>query len=76
MLQVEKRAKKTGKKLPADIRRFLKQTGLMETQYIRMLSSLSALSYQIPKLTVQLPSYLFTLPFCEFWPTVVFADVF
>ncbi|KAK9906702.1 hypothetical protein WJX75_006470 [Coccomyxa subellipsoidea] len=35
---------------PADIRRYLKATGLMETRYIRMLSSLCAETYYLNKL--------------------------
>lgn len=37
---------------PADIRRYLKATGLMETRYIRMLSSLCAETYYLNKLNV------------------------
>ena len=38
---------------PADIRRFLRPTGLQEARYIRMLSSLCAQTYYLPKLTVR-----------------------
>lgn len=39
---------------PADIRRYLKATGLIELRYIRKLSSLCAQTYFIRKLTVRL----------------------
>ena len=39
---------------PADIRRYLKATGLIELRYIRKLSSLCAQTYYIRKLTVRL----------------------
>ena len=38
---------------PADIRRYLKATGLIELRYIRKLSSLCAQTYYIRKLTVR-----------------------
>jgi hypothetical protein len=37
---------------PADIRRYLKATGMMETRYIRMLSSLCNETYYLNKLSV------------------------
>ena len=40
---------------PADIRRYLRTTGLMETRYVRMLSSLCAETYYLNKLSVRLP---------------------
>ncbi len=53
-VDAEKRRERTKeKKPPADIRRFLKPTGLMETRYIRMLSSLCADTYMISKLSVR-----------------------
>ena len=39
---------------PADIRRYLKATGLIELRYMRKLSSLCAQTYYIRKLTVRL----------------------
>ncbi len=45
---------------PADIRRYLKPTGLMEMRYIRMLSSLCNETYYLSKLSVGIPA----LPFC------------
>ena len=38
---------------PADIRRYLKATGLIELRYIRKLSSLCTQTYLIKKLTVR-----------------------
>ena len=38
---------------PADIRRYLKATGLIELRYIRKLSGLCAQTYYIRKLTVR-----------------------
>lgn len=38
---------------PADIRRYVKATGLMETRYVRMLSSLCAETYYLNKLNVR-----------------------
>jgi hypothetical protein len=55
-VDAEKRRERTKeKKPPADIRRFLKPTGLMETRYIRMLSSLCADTYMLSKLSVRPP---------------------
>ena len=39
---------------PVDIRRYLKATGLMETRYVRMLSSLCAETYYLSKLSVRI----------------------
>ena len=41
---------------PADIRRYLRATGLMETRYVRMLSSLCAETYYLNKLSVRAPA--------------------
>ena len=48
---------------PAEIRRYLKATGLIELRYIRKLSSLCAQTYYIRKLTVR----LCWSGFCGFW---------
>ena len=37
---------------PADIRQYLKPTGLMETRYIRMLASLCNETYYLSKMSV------------------------
>ena len=39
---------------PADIRQYLKPTGLMETRYIRMLASLCNETYYLSKLSVSI----------------------
>ncbi len=46
-------AKSKPKAPPADIRRYLKATGLIELRYIRKLSSLCTQTYLIKKLTVR-----------------------
>eukprot|EP00884_Botryococcus_braunii_P006720 jgi/Botrbrau1/16049/Bobra.7_2s0023.1 len=51
--QVEKKAKRASKKEPADIRRFLKRTGLSEIKHIGLMSALSAHSYLVPDLTAE-----------------------
>ncbi len=43
---------------PADIRRYLKPTGLMEIRYIRMLASLCNETYYLSKLSVSISQAL------------------
>lgn len=57
LLQAQSAEEKAGavKAPPADIRRYLKPTGLMEARYIRMLSSLCNETYYLSKLSVSIP---------------------
>ncbi len=48
----------------ADIRRYLKATGLIELRHIRKLSSLCAQTYYIKKLTVRLQWFALLEIFC------------
>lgn len=48
----EKAKAKGRKKPPADINRYLRPAGLMETRYARLMASLCAQTYSMEKLTV------------------------
>ena len=51
--KVQNKAKaKKEKEPPADISKYLRGAGLMETRYVRMVSSLCAQTYYMHKLTV------------------------
>ena len=53
--KVQNKAKaKKEKEPPADISKYLRGAGLMETRYVRMVSSLCAQTYYLHKLTVSL----------------------
>lgn len=52
-VQNKSKAKKE-KEPPADISKYLRGAGLMETRYVRMVSSLCAQTYYLHKLTVSL----------------------
>jgi hypothetical protein len=53
---LQKREQPAVKAPPADIRAYLKATGLHETRYVRMLSSLCAETYYLSKLSVRVLS--------------------
>lgn len=54
-LEAEAAAKKA-RSPPADIRSFLRPVGVMEMRYVKMLSDLSALTYNMSEITVRAPS--------------------
>ena len=63
--QVSSKQEQPVKAPPADIRAYLKATGLHETRYVRMLSSLCAETYYLTKLNVR-PLHGHALPRCTY----------
>ena len=57
----EAEAAKGARLPPPDISSYLRPAGLMETRYVRLLSSLCAQTYYLSKMTVHVPLSVFVL---------------